>query len=45
MQPKRPEVGDVVEDVELPDETARPRRFSELAVGGALVLVFYRGDW
>ena len=34
-------VGDVVDDFELPDETGRPRRLSELLAGGPVVLFFY----
>ena len=34
-------LGDVVDDFELPDETGRPRRLSELLTGGPVVLFFY----
>lgn len=34
-------VGDVVDDFELPDETGRPRRLSELLESGSVVLFFY----
>ncbi|MET8121602.1 peroxiredoxin [Micromonospora sp. NPDC005189] len=34
-------VGDVVEDFELPDETGTPRRLSELLAAGPVVLFFY----
>ena len=33
--------GDKVEDFELPDQTGTPRRLSELAAGGPVVLFFY----
>lgn len=33
----------MVEDFELPDETGTPRRLSELARGGPVVLFFYPG--
>lgn len=35
------DVGDVVEDFELPDETGTPRRLSDLLAGGPVVLFFY----
>ena len=35
------QVGDLVEDFELPDEDGTPRRFSDLARGGPVVLFFY----
>ena len=35
------DVGDVVADFELPDETGAPRRLSELLSGGPVVLFFY----
>jgi peroxiredoxin Q/BCP len=35
------EVGDVVEDFELPDETGAPRRLSDLLADGPVVLFFY----
>jgi peroxiredoxin Q/BCP len=35
------DVGDVVDDFELPDETGAPRRLSELLAGGPVVLFFY----
>ncbi|WP_433606902.1 peroxiredoxin [Dactylosporangium sp. CA-139114] len=35
------QVGDVVEDFELPDETGTPRRLSTLLEGGPVVLFFY----
>jgi thioredoxin-dependent peroxiredoxin len=34
-------VGDVVEDFELPDQTGTPRRLSTLLAGGPVVLFFY----
>jgi peroxiredoxin Q/BCP len=34
-------VGDTVEDFELPDETGTPRRLSDLLAGGPVVLFFY----
>jgi peroxiredoxin Q/BCP len=34
-------VGDVVEDFELPDQTGTPRRLSELLANGPVVLFFY----
>ncbi|MFI5914214.1 peroxiredoxin [Dactylosporangium sp. NPDC051541] len=34
-------VGDVVEDFELPDETGTPRKLSTLLEGGPVVLFFY----
>jgi peroxiredoxin Q/BCP len=37
------QVGDVVEDFELPDEEGTPRRLSELAQSGPVVLFFYPG--
>jgi peroxiredoxin Q/BCP len=36
-----PQVGDVVEDFELPDETGAARRLSELLTDGPVVLFFY----
>jgi peroxiredoxin Q/BCP len=33
--------GDVVEDFELPDQTGTPRKLSELAADGPVVLFFY----
>jgi peroxiredoxin len=35
--------GDLVTDFELPDEAGTPRRLSELARGGPVVLFFYPG--
>jgi peroxiredoxin Q/BCP len=35
------EKGDLVEDFELPDEDGKPRRLSELASAGPVVLFFY----
>ena len=40
-----PKVGQQVPDFELPDSTGTPRQLSELAAGGPLVLLFYRGHW
>ncbi|MFJ5774167.1 peroxiredoxin [Streptomyces sp. NPDC093094] len=37
----QPQVGDVVEDFELPDETGAARRLSELLADGPVVLFFY----
>jgi len=34
-------VGDVVEDFELPDQSGKPRRLTELAQQGPVVLFFY----
>jgi peroxiredoxin Q/BCP len=35
------DVGDVVADFELPDQTGRPRRLSEFLASGPVVLFFY----
>ena len=35
------DVGDVVEDFELPDETGTPRKLSDLLTNGPVVLFFY----
>ncbi|MCU1488679.1 MAG: alkyl hydroperoxide reductase/Thiol specific antioxidant/Mal allergen [Acidimicrobiaceae bacterium] len=35
------EQGDVVEDFELPDQTGKPRRLSELVADGPVALFFY----
>jgi peroxiredoxin len=35
------DVGDVVDDFELPDETGTPRRLTELLADGPVVLFFY----
>ncbi|HLM19522.1 MAG TPA: peroxiredoxin [Acidimicrobiia bacterium] len=35
------DVGDVVDDFELPDETGTPRRLSDLLANGPVVLFFY----
>ena len=35
------DVGDVVDDFELPDETGTPRRLSALLADGPVVLFFY----
>jgi peroxiredoxin Q/BCP len=35
------DVGDVVDDFELPDETGTPRRLSELLAAGPVILFFY----
>ena len=35
------DVGDVVDDFELPDETGTPRKLSDLLVNGPVVLFFY----
>ena len=35
------DVGDVVDDFELPDETGTPRKLSELLANGPVVLFFY----
>ena len=40
-----PQAGRVAPDFELPDSTGAARRLSELAAGGPLVLLFYRGHW
>lgn len=29
----------------LPDQTGAPRRLNDAVAAGALLLVFYRGDW
>jgi peroxiredoxin len=42
---KVPVAGTVAPDFELPDSAGAPRRLSELAAGGSLVLLFYRGHW
>jgi len=34
-----------VRDFELPDHAGRPFRLSDALRGGAVVLVFYRGDY
>jgi peroxiredoxin Q/BCP len=36
-----PAAGDQIDDFELPDETGRPRRLSELVAEGPVVLFFY----
>ncbi|MBV8831447.1 MAG: redoxin domain-containing protein [Acidobacteriaceae bacterium] len=41
---KMPAPGEFAPDFELSDSTGAQRRLSEL-VEGALVLLFYRGDW
>ncbi|HZV76274.1 MAG TPA: redoxin domain-containing protein [Candidatus Babeliales bacterium] len=38
-------ITDIAPDFELPDSTGVPARLSELAAGGRLVVLFYRGDW
>ncbi len=35
------EIGDVVDDFELPDETGTPRKLSDLLANGPVVLFFY----
>ena len=35
------DVGDVVDDFEMPDETGTPRKLSDLLVNGPVVLFFY----
>jgi peroxiredoxin Q/BCP len=35
------DVGDVVEDFELPDETGTPRKLSDMLMNGPVVLFFY----
>ena len=35
------QVGDTIDDFELPDETGAPRKLSELLAGGPVVLFFY----
>jgi peroxiredoxin Q/BCP len=35
------EVGDIVDDFELPDETGTPRKLSDLLANGPVVLFFY----
>ena len=35
------DVGDVVDDFELPDETGTPRKLSDLLANGPVVLFFY----
>jgi peroxiredoxin len=40
-----PQVGQIAPDFELPDSSGIQRRLSELAAGGPLVLLFYRGYW
>lgn len=42
---KTPARGESAPEFELPDTSGQPRRLSELAAQGALVLVFYRGYW
>ena len=37
----RMDVGDVVDDFELPDETGTPRKLSDLLANGPVVLFFY----
>jgi peroxiredoxin len=40
-----PIAGETAPDFELLDSTRAPRRLSELTSRGALVLLFYRGNW
>jgi peroxiredoxin len=40
-----PIAGESAPEFELLDSTGTPRRWSELTSHGALVLLFYRGDW
>ncbi len=37
--------GEIAPDFMLPDSKEVPRRLSELARGGHVLLVFYRGHW
>ncbi|WP_410666673.1 peroxiredoxin-like family protein [Amycolatopsis sp. cmx-4-68] len=39
------EVGDKIEDFELPGADGEPTRLAELVADGPAVLVFYRGQW
>lgn len=41
MTTSQPEVGDIVEDFALPDETGTSRKLSELLAEGPVVLFFY----
>ncbi len=43
--PERFDVGDTVPDFALPDSTGTSRRLSDLAAGGRVILLFYRGEW
>jgi peroxiredoxin len=38
-------MGQQAPDFELPDSTGGALRLSDMAVGGPLVLLFYRGHW
>ena len=40
-----PTVGDIHPDFTLPDSLGAPRRLSDLATPGPLVLILYRGHW
>ncbi|HEY6418427.1 MAG TPA: hypothetical protein VIX59_05425 [Candidatus Binataceae bacterium] len=40
-----PQVGEQAPEFAIPDAHGTVRRLSELASGGVLVLVFYRGHW
>jgi peroxiredoxin len=40
-----PIAGERAQDFELLDSTRTPRRLSELTSRGAVVLLFYRGNW
>jgi len=37
--------GTDVDDIELTDQTGQPWRVADALQRGAVVLVFYRGDW
>jgi peroxiredoxin Q/BCP len=43
--PHPPDIGQTAPDFTLPDSTGTPRRLSELAADGPLVLILYRGCW
>ena len=40
-----PDIGQTAPDFTLADSAGDPRRLSELAASGPLVLIFYRGCW
>lgn len=42
---KTPARGEIAPDFELADTSGQPRRLSDLAAQGTLVLLFYRGYW
>ena len=45
QQPTSREEGTDVDDIELTDQTGQPWRLADALQRGAVVLVFYRGDW